>query len=266
MTATAPSAPLPRRTPVLRKYALYALPDGFTLPRGDAGFRTLCDEARVLLNRGGIRPCLHPMGDGCTLIAFTHAGKNDIPARAVNRGTGQPYTLYYPPRNSEIILIDEPHRLVYLSPYHPTYAGALAEIVLRLCAPTVDLIPAPLSLGLLRAFPREYQCPSADRLWTYIALLRVLLREYGRNPAEIRLAWGSDAFEKFRLGEYACRGDLLSAGLAINPLHSSRTYTLDFTNVGPAPRIRGTLTAANLPAVGDFISACLLDPAAASAG
>ena len=124
--------------------------------------------------------------------------------------------------------------------------------------------PAPLSLGLLRAFPREYQCPSADRLWSYIALIRVLLREYGRNPAEIRLAWGSDAFEKFRLGEYACRGDLLSAGLAIKPLHSSQTYTIDLTNVGPAPRIRGTLTAANLPAVGDFISACLLDPASSA--
>lgn len=264
MTATAPS--VPRRTPVLRQYALYTLPEGFSLPRGDAGLRALCDEARVLLNRGGIKPCLHPMGDGCTLLAFTHAGKNDIPARAVNRGTGQPYTLYYPPRNSEIILIDEPHRLVYLSPYHRTYAGALAEIVLRLCAPTVDLVPAPLSLGLLRTLPREYQRPSADCLWSYIALIRVLLREYGRNPAEMRLTWKSDAFEKFRLGEYAWHGDLLSAGLAIKPLHSSRAYTLELTDVGPAPRIRGTLTAANLPAVGDFISACLLDPDAASAG
>lgn len=244
-----------------RQYALFTLPDGFALPEGDEAFETFALAAAERLDRGGIVPVIVPQGEGCTLIAFTHAGKKDRPVLAFDRTAARRYAITYPPCNSDLIFVDEPHRLVYLSPYHKACEGVLADILLTLCARDADLLREPLDLDAVRAFPRAMLRPAGRGYpWNHLGLLRLTVKGVGRNPPTTVRTWEADAFDALGDLDDLREGRIQAVSLTLWPTAADRVYVLDLAH-GPhgGGRVRCRLDAVSLPVLGTLLRSGLLE-------
>ena len=250
--------PTETRAAHIRQYTLFALPEGFALPEDGEAFESFAVFAAERFNRGGLVPIVRPEGEGCATIAFSHAGRKDRPVLAFDRDVAHRYSLFYPPLNCELMYVDEPHRLLYVSPYHPSYEGILADILLSLCGPNRGLRRLPLDLNGLRTLPPHLLRPAGRGYsWNTVGLRGVTVRGVGRNPVTAVMTWEADAFDAFLCGECAREGTLLAASLRLWPAFSPRIHTVDLSNHPKTGggRVRAAIDPTVLPVLGEFLRA-----------